>query len=361
MLSAGPPRLFPGRQERSAADRVRAAVRPCRMAGRDRGFQGQYCRPRPRWLRRSASCAGVSSGSSWSVTAACLRTLVSAKTSSLRDSIGSAPCARPGSVLWSPTARCNPPFSTTSAAWPRSRAKNFTPESDSWSAATPLLAKERARKREESVEGCRDCARSSGGSDKTVEEPSERREEHQRARRPGRLQDEEALRPRNRRRYVLVAPERRQHRRRGPRSTASTSSEPACRRNSSTLARPLLPTKNLSARAFRTFKLIDLNVRPIHHRLESPCARPICCYACWPIMSNATCASSLHQCCPTMKTDRCGPRLWLQNQSPHSARLPPGEPLTAIPSTASDPCSTTSPLSRETAFGPGSLALGNSR
>ena len=27
--------------------------------------------------------------------------------------------------------------------------------------------------------------------------------------------------------------------------------------------------KNLSVRAFRTFKLIDLNVRPIHHRLES--------------------------------------------------------------------------------------------
>ena len=45
MLSAGPPRLFPRRQERSAADRVRAAVRSRRMAGRDRGFQGQYCRP----------------------------------------------------------------------------------------------------------------------------------------------------------------------------------------------------------------------------------------------------------------------------------------------------------------------------
>ena len=64
--------------------------------------------------------------------------LVSAKTSSLRGSIGSAPCARPGSVLWSPTARCNPPFSTS---WPRSRAKNFTPESGSWSAATPCWRK----------------------------------------------------------------------------------------------------------------------------------------------------------------------------------------------------------------------------
>ena len=28
---------------------------------------------------------------------------------------------------------------------------------------------------------------------------------------------------------------------------------------------------------------------------KAVCA-PICCYACWPVMSNATCASSLHQC-----------------------------------------------------------------
>ena len=42
---------------------------------------------------------------------------------------------------------------------------------------------------------------------------------------------------------------------------------PVCRRNSSTLARPLPPTK-ISVFA-RSAPLIDLNVRPIHHRLES--------------------------------------------------------------------------------------------
>ena len=51
--------------------------------------------------------------------------------------------------------------------------------------------------------------------------------------------------------------------------------------------------KNLSVRAFRTFKLIDLNVRPIHHRLESRVrAHLLLCMLAY----NATCASSLHQC-----------------------------------------------------------------
>ena len=134
---------------------------------------------------------------------------------------------------------------------------------------------------------------------------------------------------------------------------------PACRRNSSTLARPLPPTKisvPSNARSAPSSSSTSTCGQSIT-AWKTVCA-PICCYACWPIMSNATCASSLRQCCSTMKTDRCGPRLWHQpkNQSPHSARLLPGEPLTAIPSTASDPCSTTSP--RETAFGPGSPALG---
>ena len=134
---------------------------------------------------------------------------------------------------------------------------------------------------------------------------------------------------------------------------------PACRRNSSTLARPLPPTKisvPSNARSAPSSSSTSTCGRSIT-AWKAVCA-PICCYACWPVMSNATCASSLRQCCSTMKTDRCGPRLWHQpkNQTPHSARLLPGEPLTAIPSTASDPCSTTSP--RETAFGPGSLALG---
>ena len=120
--------------------------------------------------------------------------------------------------------------------------------------------------------------------------------------------------------------------------------------------------KNLSVveRAFRTFKLIDLNVRPIHHRLESRVrAHLLLCMLAYYVERHMR-----QQLAPMlMKTDRCGPRLWPQpkNQTPHSARLLPGEPLTAIPSTASDPCSTTSPLSRETAFGPGSPALGNSR
>ena len=132
---------------------------------------------------------------------------------------------------------------------------------------------------------------------------------------------------------------------------------PACRRNSSTLARPLPPTKiSVFERSAPSSSSTSTCGRSIT-AWKAVCA-PICCYACWPVMSNATCASSLRQCCSTMKTDRCGPRLWHQpkNQTPHSARLLPGEPLTAIPSTASDPCSTTSP--RETAFGPGSLALG---
>ena len=66
---------------------------------------------------------------------------------------------------------------------------------------------------------------------------------------------------------------------------------PACRRNSSTLARPLPPTK-ISVLA-RSAPLIDLNVRPIHHRLESRVrAHLLLCMLAY----NATCASSLHQC-----------------------------------------------------------------
>ena len=131
MLSAGPPRLFPRRQERSAADRVL-----CDRAGWPvaiEAFKGNTADPSTvaaqigKLRRRFKLSRVVLVGDRGML-------LVSAKTSSLRGSIGSAPCARPGSVLWSPTARCNPPLS-----WPRSR--NFTPESDSWSAATPCWRK----------------------------------------------------------------------------------------------------------------------------------------------------------------------------------------------------------------------------
>ena len=45
-LPAGCPRLLPGRQERQAADRVRAAHRPGRAAGRSPGAPRQHRRPR---------------------------------------------------------------------------------------------------------------------------------------------------------------------------------------------------------------------------------------------------------------------------------------------------------------------------
>ena len=45
-MPAGRPRLLPGRQERKTADRVRAAHRPGRAAGRGPGLPRQHRRPR---------------------------------------------------------------------------------------------------------------------------------------------------------------------------------------------------------------------------------------------------------------------------------------------------------------------------
>ena len=266
MLSAGPPRLFPGRQERSAADRVRAAVRSRPMAGRDRGFQGQYCRP------VHGGCADRQVASAWVVLVGDRgMLLVSAKTSSLRDSIGSAPCARPGSVLWSPTARCNPPLS-----WPRSR--NFTPESDSWSAATP-------------------CWRKSGRVSAKIW--LQRLRSKQRRKRQNGTVGEKNISERvgravyKMKKHLEIAADTFSWRRNDDSIAAEAALDgfyvPACRRNSSTLARPLPPTK-ISVLA-RSAPLIDLNVRP--HRLESRVrAHLLLCMLAY----NATCASSLHQC-----------------------------------------------------------------
>ena len=70
---------------------------------------------------------------------------------------------------------------------------------------------------------------------------------------------------------------------------------PACRRNSSTLARPLPPTKiSVLARSAPSSSSTSTCGQSIT-AWKAVCA-PICCYACWPVMSNATCASSLHQC-----------------------------------------------------------------
>ena len=72
VLPAGRPGLLPGRQERQAADRVRAAHRPRRPPGRGPGASPAIPATRPRSPRSSRSC-GRSSGWprwSWSATGA---------------------------------------------------------------------------------------------------------------------------------------------------------------------------------------------------------------------------------------------------------------------------------------------------
>ena len=219
----------------------------------------------------------------------------------------------------------------------------------------PLLAKERARKREEDLLRAAETALEAA-AEATKRSKNRLKGEKNISERVGR-----AVAKYKMKKHLEIAADTFSWRRNDDSIAAEAALDgfyvPACRRNSSTLARPLPPTKiSVLARSAPSSSSTSTCGRSIT-AWKAVCA-PICCYACWPVMSNATCASSLRQCCSTMKTDRCGPRLWHQpkNQSPQSARLLPGEPLTAIPSTASDPCSTTSP--RETAFGPGSSALG---
>jgi hypothetical protein len=52
-------------------------------------------------------------------------------------------------------------------------------------------------------------------------------------------------------------------------------------------------------RAFRSLKTVDLEVRPIHHRLPDR-VRALCCCACSPITSNGTCAKRWPPCCLTI-------------------------------------------------------------
>ena len=61
-LPAGRPRLLPGRQERQAADRVRAAHRPGRPAGRGPGLPRQHRRPRRVHRHRGRGAEEVRAG-----------------------------------------------------------------------------------------------------------------------------------------------------------------------------------------------------------------------------------------------------------------------------------------------------------
>ena len=76
-------------------------------------------------------------------------------------------------------------------------------------------------------------------------------------------------------------------------------------------------------RAFRSFKSVDLKVRPIHHRTENRSVRMFFS-ACSLTTLNGTCAASWLQCCSTIRTlqpaRRCDPP-----SSPPAQRSPQSE------------------------------------
>src|SRR5882757_845388 len=104
--------------------------------------------------------------------------------------------------------------------------------------------------------------------------------------------------------------------------------------------------KSLSGveRAFRSLKTVDLQVRPIHHRLPDR-VRAHFCFACWPTTWNGTCANSWP---PSFSTTITSPKhrppalpSWLPPNAPPppSTRLLPNRPPTGRRSTAFRPSS----------------------
>jgi transposase len=60
---------------------------------------------------------------------------------------------------------------------------------------------------------------------------------------------------------------------------------------------------SLVERGFRCIKTVDLHVRPVYHWWRIGSER-MCFSACWPIISNGTCARSWHRCCSMTRTKR---------------------------------------------------------
>ena len=202
-------------------------------------------------------------------------------------------CVRPGSGPWLKTVPCNPPFST-SATWRRSR--NSTPGSASWSAATLCWRRSgrasaklccRLRKPRSKRWRRRQNGRRTAGEkniDKRADRAVVKMKKHfileiARSRGAG---------------TTTASPPK-------PRSTASTSFEPVCEQLDA--GDTVAAYKNLSTVecAFRTFKIIGLNVRP--HRLENRVRAP----ALHAGLLCRTRAGSSRRCCSTTKTDRGGP------------------------------------------------------
>jgi hypothetical protein len=108
-------------------------------------------------------------------------------------------------------------------------------------------------------------------------------------------------------------------------------------------------------RAFRSLKTVDLEARPIHHRLAGRCGRTSSC-ACSPTTCNGTCAKPWHRCCstpgssPGAGSPPVTPRRW---PPPRSRRRPATRPGASAPPraarrTAGAPCSPISPPSPAT-------------
>ena len=101
-------------------------------------------------------------------------------------------------------------------------------------------------------------------------------------------------------------------------------------------------------RAFRSMKTVDLELRPVTIGPHHGCAR-MCCSACLPTISNGTCVAAWHPCCSTSTTQldatHSAPRRWPKPslRRPRVARQPPNKPtwLTAsrCPCIASAHCS----------------------
>ena len=156
--------------------------------------------------------------------------------------------------------------------WPRSPPTDY-PGERLVVCRNPLVAAERARKRERAAG--RDRARPRTRSSRARRPrgtPPRRRRRSALARRPGRstLQGRQALRARDRRRHASPTRARPSRSRPRPRSTASTSCAPASPPTSSPAAEVVRSYKQLeqAERAFRTLKGPELEIRPIHHRLE---------------------------------------------------------------------------------------------
>jgi len=107
-------------------------------------------------------------------------------------------------------------------------------------------------------------------------------------------------------------------------------------------------------RAFRSVKTVDLDVRPVHHRLAGDGCALTSSYACPPITSSGICVKRWRRCCSTITIRkmpaRHAPRPWRPPRSPPQPkpRPPRAKPAMASPCTASAPCCRTLPRSPAT-------------